>query len=184
MTQTAQFDAVRFLRVQHDLVRQLFATVANGNGEQRRESFNQLVRLLAVHETAEEMVVYPSIRQAENGEKVATARLAEEDKAKKTLSDLETLEPTTSEFLTRFTTFRAAVEAHADSEEREVFPLLQACNDEQQLRRMTAALKVAEAMAPTHPHKNAPTSAVGNALVGPFVAIVDRVRDAIKDATT
>jgi hypothetical protein len=47
---------------------------------------------------------------------------------------------------------------------------------------MTSELEVAEAMAPTHPHKMAPESAAGNLLVGPFVAMVDRVRDALRDA--
>jgi hypothetical protein len=41
---------------------------------------------------------------------------------------------------------------------------------------------MAEGMAPTRPHKAAPESAVGNLLVGPFVAMVDRVRDAFADA--
>jgi hypothetical protein len=36
-------------------------------------------------------------------------------------------------------------------------------------------------MAPTHAHKMAPTSATGNVVLGPFVAMVDRVRDAIKE---
>ena len=64
-----------------------------------------------------------------------------------------------------------------------MFPLLERTVDEEQLRRMTSALKVAEGVAPTHPHKAAPESAVGNMVVGPFVAIVDRVRDAIRSAT-
>ena len=37
-------------------------------------------------------------------------------------------------------------------------------------------------MAPTRPHEAAPESAVGNAVVGPFAALVDRARDAIRHA--
>jgi hypothetical protein len=43
---------------------------------------------------------------------------------------------------------------------------------------------LAEKFAPTHAHRMAPESAVGNLLVGPFVAMVDRVRDAIRDRTS
>lgn len=184
MAEADQEDVVRFLLSQHEDVRRLFRTIIDARGDTRREAFEPLVRLLAVHETAEEMVVYPALRAAgAEGERVADARLAEEDSAKKTLADLEKLDPNSSEFDELFGRFHAAVEAHAESEEREVFPLLERTIDEQQLRRMASALKVAEGVAPTHPHKRAPESLVGNVVVGPFVAIVDRVRDAIREAT-
>ncbi len=184
MTKTAQQDAVQFLTDQHEMVRRLFADVAAASGEARRERFEPLVRLLAVHETAEEIVIYPTIQTSgSKGEKVAKARLHEEDEAKKVLVDLERLDPTSPEFEALFEQFRADVEAHAAAEEREVFPLLEELRDDAQLQKMAGALRAAEGMAPTHPHKAAPESAVGNLLVGPFVAVVDRVRDALRDAT-
>jgi hemerythrin superfamily protein len=181
MSQTASQDAVSFLQSQHDDVRQLFATIGSTRGEQRRDAFEPLVRLLAVHETAEEMVVYPAIRSAEGGQAIVEARLQEEDQAKKTLTELEKLDVDSEAFDRLFTEFRAAVEAHAQSEEHEVFPLLQTTTDEKQLERMGMALKAAEGIAPTHPHKLAPESATGNLLVGPFVSVVDRVRDVFRD---
>ena len=47
---------------------------------------------------------------------------------------------------------------------------------------MRTALEKAEKMAPTHPHTHGPESAIGNMIVGPFVAVADRVRDAIRNA--
>ncbi len=184
MAQTAQQDAVRFLQEQHDTVRELFATIERTGGDERREAFEPLVRLLAVHETAEELVVYPAIeRSGDEGKAIAAARKQEEDEAKKALVDLERLDPTTAEFEKLFTTFKASVDAHATAEEREVFPLLERITDDEQLRKLGAALQAAEANAPTHPHKTAPESALGNPVVGPIVAVVDRVRDAIRDVT-
>lgn len=184
MAEASRENAVEFLRQQHDLVRELFAAVARETGDARREAFEPLVRLLAVHETAEEMVIYPAIRnEGDEGKRIADARTQEEDQAKKALSDLEKLDPSSPEFDEPFTAFRATVESHAESEEREVFPLLDRTTDDTQLERMAAALKVAEGIAPTHPHKSAPESAIGNLLVGPYVAMVDRVRDAIRAAT-
>jgi hemerythrin superfamily protein len=181
MTETAQQDAVDFLLDQHAQVRQLFETVANATGDARREAFEPLVRLLAVHETAEEMVVYPALKaEGDEGRRVAEARLEEEDEAKKLLAELEKLDIASAEFDELFTRIRAAVEAHAEAEENEVFPLLDRITDTEQLARMTSALQVAEGMAPTHPHKTAPESATANMLMGPFVAMVDRVRDAIR----
>lgn len=181
---TTQKDAVSFLTEQHEQVRELFAAIPDASGDERRELFETLVRMLAVHETAEEMVVYPALRNlGDDGVRVTEARLAEEDQAKKDLADLEKLDPTTAEFDAPFRSFRTAVEAHAEAEEHEVFPLLERNKDDEQLQRMTAALQVAEGMAPTHPHRSAPESAIGNLLVGPFVAMVDRVRDALRDHT-
>ena len=40
----------------------------------------------------------------------------------------------------------------------------------------------AENTAPTHAHSMSPESATGNIAVGPFVAIADRARDAIRNA--
>ena len=182
MAQTQKQDAVQFLQDQHDTIRELFSAVARTAGEERRDAFEPLVRLLAVHETAEELVVYPTIRSTSEGEAIAEARMREEDEAKKQLADLEKLDPASAEFTQLFTTIRTAVESHAEAEEREVFPLLERITDDEQLQRLGGALRAAEGIAPTHPHKTAPESAVGNMLVGPFVAMADRARDVIRDA--
>jgi len=185
MADAEESNAVTFLKEQHDTIRDLFRSVASSSGDARRRAFEPLVRLLAVHETAEEMVVYPALKaHGDEARDVAEARIAEEDQAKKKLTDLERMNPDSSEFEELFTEVRSAVEQHAASEEREVFPLLEAIRDEGQLRRMRAGLALAEGIAPTHPHKIAPESAIGNLAVGPFVAMVDRARDAIRAATS
>jgi hemerythrin superfamily protein len=175
--------ATTFIRRQHDQIRELFDTVEQAAPEERAEAFQPLVRLLAVHETAEEMVIHPMARRGEAGGEIVEQRLAEEDAAKKTLADLEKMDPSTAEFAQALAAFRVDVLAHAEAEELEVFPLLTEVVDEpQQLTTITKELEAAEALAPTHPHRSAPESALGNMLVGPFVAMVDRVRDAISDA--
>jgi hemerythrin superfamily protein len=173
--------AVEFLEAQHDAIRRMFDDVATRTGEARRDAFQPLVRLLAVHETAEEIVVYPALRRAgDEGASVAAARMEEEDRAKKMLADLEKIDPDSAEFDAPFREVRTVVEAHAASEELEVFPLLERTTDEKLLERMTGALQVAEGLAPTHPHKSAPEGAIGNMVIGPFVAMADRARDAIR----
>jgi hypothetical protein len=135
-----------------------------------------------VHETAEEEIVYPAISKVgEAGKTVAEERRTEEDKAKKTLAELEGMDASSTQFQTAFAAFQLDVDQHARNEETYVFPLLAQC-DQEQLRSMSKTFAAAEALAPTHAHRMAPKSAVGNMLVGPFVAIVDRVRDAIRDA--
>lgn len=36
--------------------------------------------------------------------------------------------------------------------------------------------------APTRPHPSTPNSPAANMLVGPFAAVIDRARDAVRDA--
>lgn len=181
-TPRATGDVVDLLLEQHREVRELFSRVQVG-GPVAIEAFECLVRLLAVRETAEEEVVYPALRSlGDEGERAAEARKAEEDEAKKALSDLEKLGVEGQGFASRLQAFRAEVLAHAEAEEREVFPLLRRSLDAEKLESMRTALERAEKLAPTHPHPHAPESGIGNMVAGPFVAIVDRVRDALRGA--
>jgi hemerythrin superfamily protein len=182
MAETQEIYATTFIRRQHDQIRELFDAVERAEAEERSEVFEQLVRLLAVHETAEEMVIYPAAAKGEAGKEIVEQRKAEESAAKTALADLEKLDPTTAEFGNAFAQLRADVLDHAEAEEEEVFPLLTELADADQLKAMTKKLEAAEAMAPTHPHKMAPESRVGNLLTGPFVAMVDRVRDGLREA--
>jgi hemerythrin superfamily protein len=172
-------DIVALIRQQHESVRTLMESIMASPSDRREDGFASLRRLLAVHETAEEMTVYPAIRKmGDRGTQVADARTAEEDEAKKVLARLEGMDTASDEFTQAFMSFRADVEAHAEAEETEVFPLLME-SDEEGRAKMGEAFELAEKMAPTHAHRMAPEGAVANLLVGPFVAMVDKVRDAI-----
>ncbi len=172
-------DVMTLIRDQHDQVRDLFARVSEAP-ETREEDFQCLIRLLAVHETAEEEIVHPRIRRIEGGEEVVSSRLEEESKAKRLLTDLEKAGVDSPDFESRLEEVRSAVEDHASSEEHDELPLLDRIDDPHERQLMAKEFKVAEAMAPTHPHPHGPESKVGNLLVGPFVSVADRVRDAIK----
>ena len=173
--------ALEFLERQHEDIRALLSDVEKAPSD---DAFQMLVRLLAVHETAEEMVVYPALKaNVPDGVTLADARIAEEDEAKKVLADLESMGVEDPQFRAAFRDFAKSVRAHAGAEERTVFPVMREHLADGLLQTMKAGLVAAQAVAPTHPHRGAPESAIGNMMVGPFVAIADRVRDAIRDAT-
>ena len=178
-------DVVDFLLAQHREAEQLFAELERAGAEARKEPFERLVRLLAVHETAEEEVVYPAVRASvDEGDRLADARTAEEAEAKQALANLEATGPDGPEFPQQLETVKRLVLEHARNEEREIFPALRQSQAPERLEAMEKAVRAAEAVAPTHPHPRGPESAVGNVVVGPFVAIADRVRDAIRSATS
>lgn len=179
-TQKSTGDVVDLLFAQHQEVKRLFALVQGGH-QGREEAFQSLVRLLAAHETAEEEVVYPALRSTgEEGERIAKSRKEEESDAKESLADLEKLGVGGDGFDLKLEAFRQEVLDHAEAEEQEVFPLLRRSLDSEKLNAMRSAVETAERMAPKHPHPHGPESAVGNLVVGPFVAIADRVRDALR----
>lgn len=175
---TSGNDIVSFLKGQHQQIRQLFARVNTAQGKGREEAFTALRRLLAVHETAEEEIVHPAARKAlPNGQLVVDARLQEENEAKKTLAQLEKLDPASHEFTTQLDLLERSVLVHAEAEEREEFSRLADVFDREQLERMRKAVEFAEKMAPTHPHPGVESQAA-NLLMGPFAAMLDRTRDA------
>jgi hemerythrin superfamily protein len=181
MDTTTNPDVIELIRQQHTTIRQLFTDLEQAPPAERNDKFEPLVRLLAVHETAEEEIVYPSLKTlGDAATKVVEERKKEEDEAKKVLAGLEKKDPSSPEFLEEIKRFHTAVETHATHEEAEVLPLI-ARTDQEHREAMGQLFMTAEAMAPTHAHKMAPESSIGNILVGPFVAMVDRVRDAIHD---
>jgi hemerythrin superfamily protein len=175
-------DVITFLERQHVEIRALFAQAIDGtDADQRRGSFRDLVRLLAVHETAEEELVHPYARRVPDGEAVVEARLGEEHRAKELLSTLDRMGPDADGFDTLLLQLRDDVLAHAEHEEREEFPRLRAGLDADLLRKLGGAARVVEAMAPTRPHPGV-QSATANVLLGPPLAVMDRARDLIRTA--
>ncbi|WP_372351680.1 hemerythrin domain-containing protein [Streptomyces sp. KL116D] len=173
-------DVVELLRQQHVRIRALFEEVTATKGEERKASFHELVRLLAVHETAEEEVVHPFARKnIDGGEQVVKDRVAEEEKAKEVLAQLDDMDPESPEFLDRFAALREDVLAHADAEERHEFAYFRQAADKSKLENLGRAVKAAEALAPTRPHPGTDT-APKNIAVGPVAAVVDRTRDAVR----
>ncbi|WP_211342781.1 hemerythrin domain-containing protein [Actinomadura pelletieri] len=175
-------NAVDLLLSQHEEIRRLASTVEKSNGQTRKDAFDRLRELLAVHETAEEEVVHPFARRnIDHGADIVDARMAEENEAKSVLSELEKLDPDSADFDELFSDFHKDLEAHASREEREEFPRLRREATSEQLNGMAKAVRAAEAVAPTHPHPSADSTAKNYAL-GPMAAVADRVRDAIERA--
>jgi hemerythrin superfamily protein len=172
-------DVIRVLLEQHARIRELFQDVRSATGEHKQHAFDELRALLAVHETAEEMVVRPVTTDVGGGS-VAEARNKEEAEANEVLKDLEKLDVSSAEFDQKLAAFEKSVDEHAEKEESEEFPQILARVDEKRRATMGTQLKAAEKIAPTHPHPSTAGSTAAQYAVGPFASLVDRTRDAIK----
>lgn len=141
-------EVVDFLLVQHARIEELFATVIAGRGEARAHAFEELARLLTIHEAAEEEIVHPLARASiDAGAEVIAARLAEEEAASELLTALLAKEVTDPGFDAGIIALRDAVLAHATYEERYEFPQLRQHVDAERLRTAAAAAQASQAAA-------------------------------------
>jgi Hemerythrin HHE cation binding domain len=168
-------DAVlSILRVQHAEIRDLLADVGETSGVTRQHSFDVLRELLALHESAEELVLRPASRTLVP-EGVTPARKGEERQIADLLARLEKLDVDSAAFAEGFERFGEAVTQHLELEEIEEFPGVEqglSASDQQALGRRIAMMM---ALAPPRPHPAAVADAlVAQRTVGPFVVLRDR----------
>lgn len=169
-------DVVDVLKDQHVQIRRAFRLAALP-GPARPRAFRNLVRLLAVHEAAEEAHVHPLARRlAGAGKAVAEARRAEEKEAKQLLVTLQRTGPHGDGYLRALRALRRAVLAHAAREEREEFPALVQRVSAFRRRILGLEVRLAQAVAPTRPHPRLGNEAA-NKLAAPVLGPADRVRD-------
>jgi hemerythrin superfamily protein len=178
---TRDLDVVDLLIRQHQRAGLLLADVGRLSGDDRHETFQHLVHLLAAHETAEEVVVYPVIRaNLDDGHGLALTMTDEEHQVKCLLADLEAIGPDSASFPQKFSDFTMTVLDHFDREERHILPALRTAQDVTQLGGLATALSIVESVAPTHGHRHAPTGPLANIVLGTPIAIWDRLRDVVR----
>lgn len=175
-------DVIRVLLDQHARVRELFADVKSAEGDHKQHAFDELRALLAVHETAEEMVLRP-VTAKTAGQQVVDARNEEEAEANEVLKELEKLDVGSADFDEKLASFEKAVDDHAEAEESQEFPAILDQCDEKQRESMGKQLRATESIAPTHPHPSTAGSTTKQYAVGPVVSLIDRTRDAIRSAS-
>jgi len=168
-------DLVGLVLEDHAMAKSLFDRIDDPDAN-LSALFAQIVKALAVHEVAEEEILYPAVRSwVGGGDSMAGPRLAEQREAKELLATMEKLGPA----IPMLQHLKATVLEHAAQEEAEVLPALKAAVEPDRLATLGAAYTLAKAMAPTHPYPMAPNTFPGNVLLLPAIAIVDRTYDAI-----
>ncbi|RMI30390.1 hemerythrin domain-containing protein [Nocardia stercoris] len=173
-------DVIEVLLRQHREVEYLLDLLVEGTTA-RPETFDALVGMLTLHESAEEQVVHPAVRSLPGGNAVVDARLDEEHEAKHVLADLRELGVDDPGFDELFEKFATAVRHHASYEELYEFPLLRAGRQPEDLRDMAVSVEAAQTVGPTHPHPHAGESALANTVAAPLLGAFDRVLDAVRD---
>lgn len=180
-----EMDALELISADHQKVRGLFGRFGEATDPQvRTEIVHAVVHELAVHGEIEELIFYPELRKAlPDGDELADEAVQEHVDMKETLNALDGMSAGDDSFDQRMGELMAEVRHHMQEEEDEIFPKVRDAIGNHDLREMGGRMQRAKLVVPTRPHPHAPTGPVGKAVTGPAVALVDRVRDAVRQAT-
>jgi hemerythrin superfamily protein len=152
---------------------------------QRRDLADQFIAELVRHSVAEEMFVYPAMRDhVPNGQQAVDHDTAEHKQLETLMKELESTDESSPEFLTVVGRISSVLAGHVRDEETEQFPQLRAHVPEQKLVELKGKVETAKKVAPTRPHPAAPNAELFHKTVGPGVGLVDRLRDKLTGRST
>jgi len=179
-------DVVDVLTADHrefqDLAQQI--SVAADPGV-RRDLTDQLIAELVRHAVAEEMFVYPAMRDhLPNGEEAVEHDTEEHKELERLMKQLEGADTSDLAFEEALGNLRQVLDDHVRDEESEQFPALRAHLPAATLADLREKVELAKKVAPTRPHPAAPNTELFHKLVGPGVGLVDRLRDRLTDRST
>jgi len=172
-------DVIDVLTTDHREALELVVQIkAESNPEQRRELTDSLIGELVRHSVAEEMYVYPAMREhLPNGDEAVDHDTREHQELEKTMKQLEAADTGSPEFLQLVGELEETLRDHVSDEEDEHFPELRKHVPEDALVELKGKVETAKKVAPTRPHPAAPNAELFHKMVGPGVGLVDRMRD-------
>ena len=151
----------------------------------RRDLTDTAISELVRHAVAEEMYVYPAIREyLPDGEKAVEHDIEEHKELERTMKRLEEVDVTSADFDERLRELESTLTDHVQDEESEQFPELRQRVPREELVELAGKVETAKKLAPTRPHPGAPNNQLFHKLVGPGVGLVDRLRDKLTGRAT
>jgi hemerythrin superfamily protein len=181
-----QPDVVDLLTVDHGEVTALIADIwATQDATLRRDLTDTVIAELVRHSVAEEMYVYPAMRQyLPDGDAAVEHDTTEHKELEATMKQLESVDVQDVRFAELLRQLEAVLADHVADEEREQFPQLRALVPRAELVEIGQKVEAAKKLAPTRPHPAAPNNQLFHKLVGPGVGLVDRLRDRLSGRST
>jgi len=178
MTSTEDQDVVDLLTADHHEVLDLLGQIPGADPERRRDMADTIIAELMRHSVAEEMFVYPAMREhLADGEAQVQDDIEEHQQLVEVMKELEDVDAADPRFLETLGRLEGVLRHHITDEETEQFPRLRAQLTREQLVEMGTKVRVAKMAAPTRPHPSAPHSELFHKTLGPGVGLVDRLRD-------
>jgi hemerythrin superfamily protein len=179
----ARADAIELLTSDHREVEQFFKQyeAAGHDDGVACHAAEEIIKGLSVHAAVEEMILYPMMRKVAPEQKgLVDHSLEEHQEVKELLAKVDGKPANDAEVRKIFGKLKSSVEEHVSEEEGKLFPALRQHVKEDELMELGEKMAKAKAMAPTHPHPNAPNTPPGNIVAGPLAAMADKVRDFLR----
>jgi hemerythrin superfamily protein len=179
-TSTGDQDVVDILTTDHHEVLDLVDQIPGADPAQRRDMADMVIAELMRHSVAEEMFVYPAMREhLPGGDAAVQDDIDEHQQLVEVMKELEGVDAADPRFLAALGRLEQVLRHHVADEENDQFPRLRAHLTRDQLVEMGTKVAAAKKAAPTRPHPSAPHSALFHKTLGPGVGLVDRLRDAL-----
>ncbi len=174
-------DVIDVLMTDHREVELMFTELEGlfgpgADADRRREVTDNVTIELVRHAVAEEVVVYPMVKEKVSAEEAERAK-QEHAEAEETMKRLERMSPEDADFDREIRTLMAEIRDHVAEEEGEMFPHMRQVFSEQELVDMAGRVEAIKKMAPTRPHPSVPNEPGARLAAGPVAGLFDRLRD-------
>ncbi|BAL91020.1 hypothetical protein AMIS_58000 [Actinoplanes missouriensis 431] len=151
----------------------------------RRDLTDTAISELVRHAVAEEMYIYPAMKDhLPDGDKAVEHDVEEHKELEETMKRLEDVDVSSAEFEQALAKLEEVLADHVRDEEDEQFPELRRHVPAEKLVELAGKVETAKKLAPTRPHPGAPNAELFHKLVGPGVGLVDRLRDKLSGRAT
>jgi hemerythrin superfamily protein len=146
----------------------------------RRDLLDQAIIELVQHSVAEELFLYPAVREyVPGGAAQADHQLENHAEAERVMKILEDLDPQDVVFEPQLARLATLFDAHVAYEEGGLFPTFdQACAADFR-EAIGEQILISKSYGPTRPHPDLPDTPPGNKILALGTGLVDRARDTL-----
>jgi hemerythrin superfamily protein len=178
----ASLDAVALLRNDHRQIEGLFKKFeATRNSRTKGRIRDNLVRELSIHASIEEELLYPAADERARQKGLVLESLEEHHLVKVLLAEIDGMNPEDERFEAKVHVLMENVLHHAKEEEEELLPKVRQVLSRSELIELGEQMEQAKERAPTRPHPKAPDTPPGILVAGPVSAVMDSVKDVVRD---
>jgi hemerythrin-like domain-containing protein len=129
-------NSLTLLRKDHREVKELLKQAEDADTGQKQKLFEQIKSELQVHETIEEEIFYPALKEHAKTKELALEAYEEHHVVDQIMSELEQLSPDDETWDAKFSVMEENLKHHINEEEREMFEQAQKVFSDEELDQL------------------------------------------------
>ncbi len=129
-------NSLTLLRKDHREVKELLKQSEDADTAQKQKLFEQIKSELQVHETIEEEIFYPALKEHAKTKELALEAYEEHQVVDQIMSELEQLSPDDEAWDAKFSVMEENLKHHINEEEREMFEQAQKVFSDEELDQL------------------------------------------------